>query len=136
MKCLMLLAAVFVFSAVSGQDLPLSRVPSEVITTFKAKFPEGNIFEAKFEINHIRHRAMLDGTGQLVMFKHKIQVAALPAPVKQMLDSLYKDYKIGEAEQLNRMGVIFYQVGLEGKPHNQKLVLTGDGQINNDQLYW
>lgn len=145
MKGIMLLVAVLAFSAVSGQDLPLSRVPSEVINTFNARFPGAatsswqevrtNYFETKFELNHNKHVAVLDGTGQLVMFKHKIQTAEVPAAVKQMLDSLYKDYKIGDLEQLNSMGVIFYQVELVGRLPQQKLLLTGDGRINNVLIF-
>lgn len=145
MKGIMLLVAVLVFSAVSGQDLPLSRVPSEVINTFNAKFPGAaiptwqevrtNYFETKFEVNHIRHTAVVDGTGQLVMFKHKILPGDIPVAVKQMLDSLYKDYKIGDLEQLNSMGVILYQVQLLGKSPEQKLLLTTDGRTNNAPIF-
>jgi hypothetical protein len=145
MRGIMLLVAVLAFFGLSGQDLPLNRVPSEVISTFNAKFPSAaapswqevrtNYFETKFELNHVRHTAVVDGTGLLVMFKHKIQTSDMPAAVKQMLDSLYKDYKIGEVEQLSSMGVILYQVELLGKSPQQKILLTGNGQINNVPVF-
>jgi hypothetical protein len=145
MRGIMLLSAVLAFSAVSGQDLPLNRVPSEVINTFNAKFPgaatsswqevKTNYFETKFELNHIKHSAVLDGTGLLVMFKHNMQPGDMPVAVKQLLDSLYKDYKVGELEQLTSMGVIFYQVALQGKSPQQKLLLTSDGRISNTLIF-
>lgn len=145
MKGMMLLVTVLAFSSVSGQNLPLSRVPSEVMSTFNAKFPGAgspswqevrpNYFETKFEVNHIPYAAVLDGTGQLVMFKYKIQANNIPLAVKQMLDSLYKDDKIGNVEQLNSMGVILYQVELLGKSPQQRLLLTGDGSINHAPVF-
>lgn len=139
MRGIILLITVLVVSGVSAQDLPLSQVPTQVINTFNARFPAAitptwqeikpNYFQTKFEVNHVSHAAVLDGTGMLVMSKFKVLPANMPAAIKHTLDTGYKEYKIGDMEQLNNMGVILYQVELLGKSPQQQLLMTSDGRL-------
>lgn len=145
MKTFMLVAAVFIYSAVLSQDIPASQVPSVIVNTLNAKFPKttglewekkGDLYEAEFDVNNVDHKALLDASGKLVMFKRDIRPADLPKIVRNTIRNQYKGYRIDDAEKLEKNGVIFYQVDLDGQPDDQKLVITKDGKVDSSQQYW
>ena len=87
MKMYLLFAAVLLSSTAIGQDIPSREVPSAVINTIKAKFPntsrlewekKGDLFEAEFHVNNIDHKALLDPSGKLLVYKRDIRAADLP----------------------------------------------------------
>ncbi len=142
---LMLLAALLAGSAGLAQDVPASQVPAAVTKAFKAKFPtstgidwekKGNLYEADFDVVLVDHKALFDETGKLVAYKRDIRNADLPAAIKKTIQADYKDYRIDEAQRLERNGVVYYQVELDGKPADQKLVFTKEGKVDAAQQYW
>src|SRR5690606_14144625 len=112
---------------------------------FKAKFPaatglewekKGTRYEAEFHVNRIDHKAIFSETGQLEKYKHDIRAAELPEAVRNTINTNYKDYRIDDAERLEKDGVTFYQVELDGEPQDQKLIFTKDGKVDNSETYW
>lgn len=141
----LLFAALFMANCAFAQDIPASQVPAAVKNTFKAKFPaatrlewekKGELYEAEFHVNNVDHKALLNETGQLQVFKNDIRTANLPQAVKQAVKTNYKGFRIDDAEKVTRGTVVYYQVELDGEPHDQKVVFTTDGKVAEDQVYW
>lgn len=145
MKMYLLFAAVLLSSTAIGQDIPSREVPSAVINTIKAKFPntsrlewekKGDLFEAEFHVNNIDHKALLDPSGKLLVYKRDIRAADLPRAVKNTIRKQYANFRIDDVEKLEREGAVFYQVELDGEPHDQKLVISAEGKVDSSQQYW
>ncbi|WP_160718102.1 PepSY-like domain-containing protein [Chitinophaga solisilvae] len=145
MKMLTLFAAVLISLHVAGQDIPAAAVPAPVITTFHARFPtaagleweqkmEG--YEAEFRVNRLEHKALLDSTGKLLRYKRDVPASALPAAVKNTISNQYKGFRIDDAEQVEMNGKVWYQVELDGEPHDRKVVLSKDGKVDDTLIYW
>lgn len=140
-----MLAALLVWGGGYSQDIPASQVPAAITKTFKAKFPKttgldwekkGDLYEADFDVNMIDHKALYDASGKLVALKKDIRKADLPAAVKSAIDTRYKGFRIDDAERVERGGKVYYQVELDGRPNDEKLVFTADGQIAAGRQYW
>ena len=145
MKMYLLFAAVLLSSTAIGQDIPSREVPSAVINTIKAKFPnttrlewekKGDLFEAEFHVNNIDHKALLEPSGKLLEYKRDIRAADLPRAVKNTSRKQYANFRIDDVEKLAKEGAVFYQVELDGEPHYQKLVISADGKVDSSQQYW
>ena len=145
MKMYLLFAAVLLSSTAIGQDIPSREVPSAVINTIKAKFPnttrlewekKGDLFEAEFHVNNIDHKALLEPSGKLLVYKRDIRAADLPRAVKNTIRKQYANFRIDDVEKLEKEGAVFYQVELDGEPHDQKLVISADGKVDSSQQYW
>ncbi|MEZ2444835.1 PepSY-like domain-containing protein [Chitinophaga sp. RCC_12] len=145
MKLRLLFAAIFIPAAALAQDIPASQVPAAVTTAFKAKFPntshlewekKGTLYEAEFHVNNVDHKALLSEQGQLQQFKEDIPVTDLPQAVKQAIKTNYKAFRIDDAEKVTRGSASYYQVELDGEPHDQKIVMTPAGKVVQDMQYW
>jgi hypothetical protein len=146
MKMMMIMMAGLItcFCAYS-QDIPASQVPAAVTKAFKAKFPKttglewekkGDLYEAEFDVSLVDHKALYEASGKLVAFKKDIRKTDLPAAVKRAIETQYKGFRIDDADRVERGGAVFYQVELDGKPDDQKLVFTKDGKVDSTQQYW
>jgi hypothetical protein len=69
------------------------------------------------------------------MYKRDICAADLPRAVKSTIRAQYPDFRIDDVEKLEKEGVVFYQVELDGEPHDRKIVVTADGKVDNGE-YW
>ena len=145
MKTFILVVVVFAYAAAMAQDIPASQVPLVVVNTLTEKFPKTtglewekkrDLYEAEFDIKNIDHKALIDATGKLAMFKHDIRSSDLPKIVRNTIRNHYKGFRIDDAEKLEKNGVIFYQVDLDGQPGDQKLVIAKDGKVDSNQQYW
>lgn len=145
MKTYMFVVALLICSTIMGQDISQSQVPSVVVNTFISKFPKttglewerkGELYEAEFDVKNIDHKALLDLSGKLIMFKHDIRPSDLPKIVRNTIRNQYKGYRIDDVEKVDNDGIIFYQVDLDGQPNDQKLVITKDGKVESNQQYW
>lgn len=120
-------------------------IPNAVMKTFKAKFPaaaktewerKGDIYQAEFEIGRADHKACFDETGRLTIYKMEIPVAELPAPVLKAIRKQYKGYTIDDVDKVDKSGKIYYQVELDGRPADAKVIFSPDGAILNDEAFW
>lgn len=145
MKMYMLIVTVMLCTVLQAQDIPSSQVPPAVLSAFKAKFHDvsrvewekkGTLYEAAFDINRVDYKAVLNQTGKLEKYKHDIRASELPRPVSKTISTQYKDYRIDDVQLLERNGVTFYQVELDGEPHDQKVVFTKDGKVDSNEAYW
>lgn len=145
MKKLLLFATLLIAGTAVAQDIPASRVPAAVSKAFKTKFPKatapdwekkGADYEVEFNVSMADHKAIYSETGKLLRYKRDIRNADLPAAVKRTIETDYKGFRIDDADRLEIGGVTYYQVELDGKPSDQKLVFTKDGKVDGTQQYW
>ncbi|MCW3464798.1 PepSY-like domain-containing protein [Chitinophaga nivalis] len=145
MKLLTLLAAMGLSLPALAQDIPSGEVPAAVMKTFKTSFPaatglewERKIvgYEAEFKVDHREHKALLDSAGNLLRYKQELPASALPVAVKNTVSQQYKGFRISDAAQVTRNQKVWYQLELDGEPHDQKVVLSKEGKVDNTLGYW
>ncbi|WP_291906393.1 PepSY-like domain-containing protein [Chitinophaga sp. CB10] len=146
MKALFLSLLALAFAGASiAQDIPGSQVPAAIVKAFKLKFPrtskvewekKGNSYEAEFKVDRRDYKAIYDAAGKLQTYKREIRANELPAAVRNAISSQYKDYRIDEADRLEKNGKVYYQVELDGEPHDQKVVFNANGTVAGDVVYW
>ena len=128
-----------------SQDIPNSKVPSVVLNTVQAKFGSANkiewekkndLYEAEFKKDSIEYAVYIDLAGKLVMYKIDIKENELPAAVSSIVHTEYVGYKIDDAEKIEKDGVTWYEVELEGKGKKVlKLNFSADGKLAPEMSY-
>ena len=130
-----------------SQNIPGNKIPSVVQNALKAKFASAShiewewekkdrLFEAEFYLDNKEYTALIDSTGQLIMHKIDIQVSELPDAVISTVRQSYSDYKIDDAEKLEKEGITYYVVGLERKGEKDKrLVFSKNGSLEDNMRY-
>jgi hypothetical protein len=138
------------FSALSlqacGQKINAGKVPSVVANALNARYnaasgtewekKEGH-YEAEFTLNGKDLEVQVDNAGKILVEKTDILANELPAAVTATLQSSYKDYQVDDAEKLDRAGIVYYQVELEGRGKKDlKKVFTAAGAEEKSISYW
>lgn len=146
MKSLIMVTLLMGYSLVScSQDISARDVPSVVSNAFDAAYPdardiewekEGDQFEVEFEVKDVDQVALLDNSGNLVMYKKDIRVSELPAAVTDAIKQNYDNKQIDDADLVEKDGTTYYQVELEGGIRDEEIVFSEDGQVVNDFKYW
>jgi uncharacterized membrane protein YkoI len=128
-----------------GQDFRAKDVPSIVKNAFQAKFvkavdvdweKKGADYEVAFELNKADYKALLDEFGTLKMYKQELSAHKLPGEIRNAIRTKYKSYRIDEAELLKISGVSYYQIDLDGRLPDVKIVFAADGQEMETISYW
>lgn len=146
MKTAVLLSAFVALGfAACAQGVPASKVPSVVQNTVKTKFSNATEiewvtknggYEAEFDINKVEHTALVDSNGKFLMYRVDLDVKDLPSQVSAAIAKDYAGYKIDEAEKLEKDGVTYYQVELDGKGKKDvNLVFTEAGAVATGVVY-
>ena len=146
MKCIALVVTASLFSLCScSQDIPADKVPSVVLNTVQAKFgtaakieweKKSNLYEAEFKMDTTEYAVYIDSSGKLVMYKLDINENQLPTAVSTIISTGYIGYKIDDAEKIEKDGITYYQVELEGKGKKDlELVFTADGKPASQMNY-
>jgi hypothetical protein len=139
-KVIQLLALIFMgTSFVFAQDVPESEVPSVIVNSFKKEFPKardvewelkGDQYNVEFEIGFFSdYEAWFDSSGKLLKYTEEISKSDLPEAVKETIKSQFAGYRIDDAEKIVENGVETYEVEIEKKDDERKLVFTKDGTI-------
>ena len=128
-----------------SQDIPNSKVPSVVLNTVQAKFgsankieweKKNNLYEAEFRRDSIEYTVYVDPEGKLVMYKMDIKENELPTAVSSIIRTEYIGYQIDDAEKIEKDGVTYYEVELEGKGKKDlKLNFSADGKLAPEMSY-
>ncbi|WP_266203833.1 PepSY-like domain-containing protein [Pontibacter kalidii] len=126
-------------------DIKPDDVPAAVKETLSSTFPDaqhvewekkGEDFEADFDVATVEHDALFNASGSLLMHKFDVAETELPEQVKTAISQNYADYRIDDADELQKDGTTFYQVELEKDKQEQKLVFAADGQEQTGVQYW
>lgn len=142
-------ALIFVIGIVGGlassaiaQDIPQSQVPSVVLNAFQSKYTnvtdlewelKGDLYKAEFEIGKRDHDVWIDKNGTIKKHKEDFPKSQLPAAIQQKIQSEFKDYKIDDVDKIEEGGKVFYQVELDSKAGDRKVLFTADGKIEENR---
>jgi uncharacterized membrane protein YkoI len=128
-----------------SQDIPADKVPSVVLNAVQTKFgtagkieweKKKDLYEAEFKMDSIEYAVYIDAAGKLVMSKLDIKENELPPAVAMIISTEYIGYKIDDAEKVEKDGMIYYQVELEGKGKKDlELVFSADGKLATEMNY-
>jgi len=138
MKTLKLIAVAFAaisFTACAQK----SNVPENVNRAFTQKFPDAKSikwdkeneteWEAEFKINGQEYSANYSTDGVWIETEHEIEKSAIPANVKQTLDTEFAGYKIEEAEISETAEGSVYEFELEKDKTNMEVAISPDGKV-------
>ena len=141
-----LIALLISFSFIScDSDITTSQVPSIVQNTFKSKFSQAknvewefvnDIYEVSFEVDNVDHDALLDPSGNLLKYKHRIDGTAVPESIRTFLQQKYPKEKWDDAEYIVDGDTKYFQIELDGFFTDKKLIVDSNGKILSDIKYW
>jgi hypothetical protein len=107
-----------------GQKVKKEDVPSSVITKFTLTYPkvekvkwskEKGKYEAEFELNEIETSVLYDSIGIVLEIESEINVAELPAAIKEYVKTNCNDAKIKEASKMtDGKGIVTYEAEVKG----------------------
>ena len=146
MKSLLLMLVLCISGSAFAQDIRVQQsIPPAVEKNFKKKFPaakdvewhrQGDRVLADFDVNRVDHKALYEANGKLLAWKYDVRSGALPAPVTRAIRTQYKGFKVDDAEMITRGKEIFYQVELDGKPDDLKVVFDKEGKVIENADWW
>ena len=131
--------------ATNAQDIKEKDVPQAVTSALTQKYTgitntewerEGDNFEAEFDREGTEHTVLLNPSGEILMTKSDVLLNDLPQPIKSALDQKYKGMPVDDTELLEKDGQTFYQLEVEEKGTDRRLVFSSDGQEATAPAYW
>ena len=141
-----LIALVVSFSFISCEnDITTSQVPSIVENTFKSIFAQAknvesvfanDTYEVSFEVENIDHDALLDSSGNLLKYKHRIDGTAVPKEIRAFLAKEHPKGKWDDAEYVVDGNSKYFQIELDGFFTDTKLVVDSNGKELPNSKYW
>jgi hypothetical protein len=146
-KTFVILFCVLLFISCTGRRLSSSKVPSVVLNTVKASYPEANSVEwKKLDTNYEAEISVNDSTeasarvtadGRILMRKLEIPSTEIPAVLQELVKTNYGIYDIDDVERVEKDGLVYYQMELEAKGKKDlELVFTIDGKPADSIPYW
>jgi len=124
------------FLAACGQK---KDVPQAVKTAFNQKFSDAtkvkwenedeNEWEAEFKMSGEEYSANFDSRGKWLETEQEIKKSEIPDAVKKTIDNEFSNFKLEEAEITKNEDGTFYEVKLEQKENDLKVVFKSDGTI-------
>jgi hypothetical protein len=136
----MLFIAVLMSNGACAQKIAADKVPADVASAFKAKFPNAikvswemektNEYEAEFKENGGEMSANFDNTGKWLETETEIKVSALPEAVRAALAKDFAGYKTNEASKIESLknGNCF-EAEIEKGKEKLDVLFTPDGKI-------
>ena len=127
------------------QDIPQSEVPSVVLNALSSAHPtaanidwekQKDTYEAEFDIDTKDYTVLISSTGNVVKTKYDVANTELPETIQSQISSNYKNYKLDDVEMVETDGRKYYQVELDGKLKDKKLVLDEAGKEQTSMTYW
>jgi|SRR6185436_4049569 len=140
-KKIMLLLGVAFFCVTSyAQKITADKVPAEVTSAFKAKFPEAkdidwemekaNEYEAGFKLNEVEQSASFTADGKWMETEAEIKVSELPAEVKQSIEKQFPGFKTEEASKIdNAQHGTCYEAEIEKGNESYEVLLNAKGDV-------
>ncbi|MBB6612680.1 PepSY-like domain-containing protein [Pontibacter sp. Tf4] len=129
----------------TDKDLKQSEVPSVVLNAVTTAHPgvaniewekTKDLYEAEFDKDTKEYTVQLNASGTIVQTKIDATEAELPATVKSAISSAYANQKIDDVDVVEKNGRTYYQVELDGKLKDTKLVFDETGKEASGVSYW
>jgi hypothetical protein len=144
-RAIIFLSVVMIALAACSQDIPASKVPSVVQNTVTGKFTHANtiewekkknVYEAEFDIDKVEHTVYVETDGKLLLVKKDIPVTSLPQHIIAAINRDHAGYTIDDADQIDKDGIIYYEVELEKKKAKDiRLVYSAGGIVTTNISY-
>ncbi|WP_018476668.1 PepSY-like domain-containing protein [Pontibacter roseus] len=132
-------------TAAQAQDVDAKDVPEAVKSALSQKYANatdlewekhGDNFEADFDVDRIDHAVMIDPSGKILMARHDVMEKDLPQGIRTAIGQNYKGMRVDDVEQMEKDGKTYYQLELDQKGQDKKVVLSQDGKEVTDPAYW
>lgn len=119
-------------------------VPAKVKTALEQKFPNAQKvkwnkeneteWEAEFKLNGEEYSANYSTDGIWKETEHEIENSAIPANVKQSLDTEFSGYKIEEAEISETANGSVYEFAVEKDETTMEVAISPDGKVVKKEI--
>jgi len=137
---IIMLMVVFTITTSCAQKLNADKVPVDVMTTFKAKYPNAEKvkwsmenakeYEVEFKMNKAAQSANFAEDGKWIESEVEIEKSQLPQVVVDAINKLYPGAKIDEVEQASNPEIdLFYGVTVRFKGKKYDIDLKANGEI-------
>jgi hypothetical protein len=122
-----------------AQKISANKVPTTVISTFKAKFPtatkiswemEKSEYEVNFKLKKEEMSANFDNTGKWLETETEIKVSNLPASVQSVISKDFAGFRINEASKIEsaKDGNCF-ETEIEKGEETFDVLFSADGKV-------
>lgn len=95
---------------------------------------EGKEYEAEFKLNGKEISVKLDASGKILETETEIGNADIPQAAKDYLANTFPDYELEEAERVDAMGVISYELEVEAGETVHELIFDANGNFVKDEV--
>lgn len=147
MKCYLLpiIGMALVATSCHSRDIAPDKVPSVVHNLLEMKYPlaqniewekHEDFYEAEFKENDSTDISVrINEAGKLLMQKKDVSPAELSADIMKTLQERFKKYSVEDVERIEKDGIVYYQVELNGTTDVNVLFST-DGKNQKGIAYW
>jgi len=143
MKTLKLFALVFAILSITA-CAQKTTAPENVVKAFSQKFPDAQSvkwnkeneseWEAEFKMDSEEYSANFSTDGVWMETEYEIEQSAIPAKVKQTLDSEFADYNIEGAEISETSEDTVYEFALEKGEQKMEVAIAPDGIVKKKEV--
>ncbi|MEW5677000.1 PepSY-like domain-containing protein [Flavobacterium enshiense] len=139
---IILMLSTFILSAATAfaQKISEDKVPAEVLSSFKLKFPSSTAkeweieddseYEADFDWKGKKYSAKFDKSGEWLETETEIKAVELPKSVSGTIANEFTGFKIDEAEKAETANHgIVYEVKLKKDNEVLEVKLSADGKV-------
>ncbi|KUK57978.1 MAG: Uncharacterized protein XD81_1311, partial [Bacteroidetes bacterium 38_7] len=142
MKTLKLFALAFAILSITA-CAQKTTAPENVVKAFSQKFPDAQSvkwnkeneseWEAEFKMDSEEYSANFSTDGVWMETEYEIEQSAIPAKVKQTLDSEFADYNIEGAEISETSEDTVYEFALEKGEQKMEVAIAPDGIVKKKE---
>jgi len=143
MKTLKLFALAFAILSITA-CAQKTTAPENVVKAFSQKFPDAQSvkwnkeneseWEAEFKMDSEEYSANFSTDGVWMETEYEIEQSAIPAKVKQTLDSEFADYNIEGAEISETSEDTVYEFALEKGEQKMEVAIAPDGIVKKKEV--
>ena len=129
----------------AAQKIPEAQVPPVVLKAFQSKFPgikeakwevKDEVYKVQCEFQSREHDLWLDKNGIIKKHKQDFPKKELPQAIVSYVNQHFKEYKIDDADKITAEGKVFYEVDIEKKPEDRRLLFSEEGALIENKLDW
>lgn len=129
------------------QDVPDPQLPNAVKNAFSQNFndpdPAGvtwkktrSGYEVDFDLVEVEHSARYTADGELLIVKMALNDQDLPPVIRQRINDDFREFAIDGVSQVKTGDRLLFQVELDGRSEDRKVVFTAEGEIDQKFPYW
>ena len=147
MKCYLLsiIGMALVATSCDSRDIAPDKVPSAVHNSLDMKYPlaqniewekHKDFYEAEFKENDSTDISLrINEAGKILMQKKDVSPAELSADIMKTLQNRFKKYSVEDVERIEKDGIVYYQVELNGTT-DVNVLFSADGKSQKGIAYW